>query len=69
MFPFGLSHDNEVALKNNQWPKIVTEPDEAEKLLKPTFPAVTNEFTFKQADMTNFQNWIVDAYYKSQPPR
>ena len=67
VIPFGGKKKEKIQRK--EWPKVATEPEEAERMLRPTFPDITNKFTFARENMEHFQNWIVINYYKSEPPK
>lgn len=68
VYPYSRSKKAKSKFKQ-QWPWKVKNPEEAEKALEFAIPREFKTFTFKQENMQSFQDFIVNSYYESSPPR
>lgn len=69
VFPFGKSKKERLKYSRVQWPKLAKTPTEAEKLFASSYPKIGNQFSFKADNMKAFQEWVIEAYYQSEPPK
>ncbi|XP_078488342.1 uncharacterized protein LOC100177570 [Ciona intestinalis] len=71
IFPFGVTPKEKIKFtgKKKKRPLVVKSPTKAEEIISSSIPNQIERMNFKPSRMKKFQDWVVDSYYKSTPPR